>query len=184
MFRFLMTIGVLIFMVLGTFSVYGSRLVDGQIIDFDVKENLLKNDKLAIIALDTAGIPQEQVNGTFRFVINGFAHELKFNDGIGIAPNEIESSAFVFLKHQNQQGSVGKLYFVSKGNDGLKTYYIKWFYLILIPVLIVFIAYLFKRLMVIAILLLVGLFIFNYSKGLNLENLMDTIVHGLKGLVN
>lgn len=184
MLRLLTAIGILIYMVTSPLNGFGSLLVGGRIQNFEVQENLLKNGKLAIVALDTAGVPQEAVNGTFKFVINGFAHELNFHDGVGVTSQAVESSAFVFFKHQNQQGSVGKLYFVSKGDSGLKIYFINWYYLILIPVLIVLIGYLFKRLMLIAILLLIGLFIFNYSKGLNLENLFDTIVHGLKGLVS
>lgn len=184
MLRLLTAIGILFCMITSPLSGYGNMLVGGRIQNFEVRENLLKNGKLAVIALDTSGMPQEAVNGTFKFVINGFVHELNFHDGVGITAHAVESSAFVFFKHQNQEGSVGKLYFVSKGDSGLRTYYIKWFYLILIPLLIVLVGYLFKRLMVIAILLLVGLFIFNYNKGLNLENLFDTIVHGLKGLVS
>lgn len=160
-----------------------AQALDGGIRDFEVRENLIKNDKLAIIALDSLGNPQESISGTFQFVINGFKQELKFNEGVGIAPDAIESSIFVFIKHQNQSGSTGKLYFVSKSAKGINPIFINWYYLILIPLAIVLLGYLFKRLIVIAILLLIGLFIFNYTKGLNLENLFDTIVHGIKGMV-
>ncbi len=68
-----------------------------------------------------------------------------------------------------------------KNEKGLNPIAIKWYYLILVPVAVLLVAYLFKRLMVLAILVLVGLFIFNYSKGLDLENIFDTIVHGIKG---
>lgn len=155
---------------------------ESSIQDFEVRENLLKNDKLAIIAVDGEGAPQEQVNGTYQFVINGFQQELQFHDGVGIAPQAIESSVFVFLKHRNQNGSTGKLFYVVKNEQGLRPIYIHWYYLIIIPLVVLLIAYLFKRLLVLALLLLVGLFIYNYSKGLNLENFFDTIVHGLKGL--
>jgi len=173
----------LLLFVLFSLPVPDALAMEGGIRDFEVRENLIKNDKLAIIALDSLGNPQESINGTFQFRINGFKQELQFNDGVGIAPNAIESSIFVFIKHQNQSGSQGKLYFVMKSAKGINPIYINWYYLILIPMVIILLGYLFKRLIVVAILLLVGFFIFNYSKGLNLENLFDTIVHGIRGIV-
>lgn len=152
--------------------------------DFIVKENLTQNGKLAIIATDSAGMAEEGINGTFKFVINGFDHELRFHDGVGVAPNTINASAFVFIKHANQFGSNGKLYYVIKSEKGLNPVGISWYYLILIPLVIILIGYLFKRLLIVAIIAVVGLFIYNYSKGLDLQNLMETIVHGLRGWIN
>ncbi|GGC34059.1 hypothetical protein GCM10011386_27670 [Parapedobacter defluvii] len=148
---------------------------------FIVKENLIKNGKLAIIATDANENPLDSISGTYQFVINGFEQTLKFNDGVAITPHAIETSAFVFIKHRNQQGSNGRLYYVLKNDNGLNPIVINWYYLILIPAIILLIAYLFKRLMILAVVILVGLFIFNYSKGLNLENLFETLVHGIKG---
>src|SRR5690606_24232297 len=81
---------------------------------FIVSENLIKNGKLAVIATDADELPNEAVSGTFQFVINGFKQELQFHDGVAIIPDPIESSAFVFIKHRNQQGSHGRLYYVLK----------------------------------------------------------------------
>ncbi|MFC3198987.1 hypothetical protein ACFOET_15290 [Parapedobacter deserti] len=150
---------------------------------FIVRENLIDNGKLAIIATDAEERPNESISGTYQFVINGFKHELKFNEGVAITANAIESSAFVFIKHRNQQGSHGRLYYVVKSEKGLNPIAVNWYYLILVPAVILLVAYLFKRLMAVAIVVLIGLFIFNYSKGLNLENIIETIVHGIKSLV-
>lgn len=151
---------------------------------FQVKENLIKNDKLAIIATDSAGNPQEEISGTFQFVINGFQQEIKFNEGVGVAPQAVGSSAFVFIKHQNQFGSTGQLYYVVKNDQGIRPIHINWYYLIVIPLIIIIVGYLFKRLFLLAVILVVGIFLFNYSKGLDFSNLMDTIVHGLRDWVN
>ena len=150
---------------------------------FIVKENLIKNGKLAVIATDADENPTDSISGTYQFVINGFNQELEFNEGVAITPNAIEASAFVFLKHRNQQGSHGRLYYVLKNDNGLNPIAINWYYLILIPAVVLLIAYLFKRLMVLAIVVLVGFFIYNYSKGLDLENIFETITHGIKGLI-
>ena len=82
--------------------------------NFLVKEHLLKNSKLAIIAADSVDKPIETVNGTFLFTLNGFRQELKFNDGIAVAPQQIEKSSFVYLKHENEAGTHSRLYYVIK----------------------------------------------------------------------
>ena len=156
---------------------------DSGINHFILKENLIKNSKLAVIATDADENPKESISGTYQFVINGFQQELKFNEGVAITPNAIETSAFVFIKHRNQNGSHGRLYYVLKNEKGLNPIAINWYYLILVPAIILLVAYLFKRLMILAVLVLIGLFIFNYSKGLDLENIFETIVHGIKGLI-
>lgn len=150
---------------------------------FIVKENLIKNGKLAIIATDAEEQPNEAISGTYQFVINGFKQELQFHEGVAVTPNPIETSAFVFIKHRNQQGSHGRLYYVLKRDQSLNPIAINWYFLILIPAVILLIAYLFKRLMVLAVVILVGLFVYNYSKGLDLENIFETISHGIKSLI-
>ena len=150
---------------------------------FIVRENLIKNGKLAIIATDTNEQPNEAISGTYQFVINGFKQELQFHDGVANTPDAIETSAFVFIKHRNQQGSHGRLYYVWKRDHGLNPIAINWYFLILIPAIILLIAYLFKRIMVLAIVALIALFIYNYSHGLDIENILETIVHGLKSLI-
>src|SRR5690554_3513268 len=87
---------------------------ESRIENFLVMENLLRNDKLAIIATDTADVPNEAISGTYQFVINGFRQELTFHEGVAVTPQAIDKSTFVFVKHQNQTGSVGKLYFLYK----------------------------------------------------------------------
>ena len=150
---------------------------------FVVRENLIKNGKLAIIATDADERPNEAISGTYQFVINGFKQELQFHDGVAITSDPIETSAFVFIKHRNQQGSHGRLYYILKRDQGLNPIAINWYFLILIPAIILLIAYLFKRIMVLAIVVLIALFIYNYSKGLDLENIFETITHGLKSLI-
>lgn len=150
---------------------------------FIVRENLIKNGKLAIIATDAAEHPNESVSGTYQFVINGFKQELQFHDGVAITSNPIETSAFVFVKHRNQQGSHGRLYYVLKRDQNINPIAINWYFLILVPAIILLIAYLFKRIMVLAVVVLIALFIYNYSKGLDLENIFETITHGVKSLI-
>lgn len=153
-----------------------SRRID----NFIVMESLLRNDKLAIIATDLDEAPNEAISGTFQFVINGFKHELTFNEGVAISPQAIDKSTFVFIKHQNQHGSIGKLYFLYKSAQGFKPLHINWIYLILIPTAVLLFGYMFRRLLIWAVIVLVLLFIFNYRKGLDLTNILETLVHGIR----
>src|SRR5690606_32934437 len=99
--------------------------------------------KLAIIATDADENPLDNISGTYQFVINGFNQELQFNEGVATTPQAIETSAFVFLKHRNDNGSHGRLFYILKNSDGLNPIPINWYYLILIPVVVLLVAYLF-----------------------------------------
>ncbi len=151
--------------------------------NFLVKEHLLKNSKLAIIATDSSDHPIETVNGTFLFNINGFQQELKFNDGIAVAPQKIEKSTFVYLKHQNELGTHSKLYYVIKKNEDLNPININWMLLLFVPLVIIVIATVFRKFIIFAIVLLAIIFFFNSSKGLNIPTFFETIIDGLKSAI-
>lgn len=148
--------------------------------NFQVKEHLLKNGKLALIATDSVDHPLEHINGIFIFGINGFRQELKFNDGIAVAPQPIEKSAFVYLKHENESGTHSKLYYVIKKGEDLNPIKINWMFLLFIPIAIIAIAALFRKFLIFAVVLLVIIFFFNSSKGLAIPTFFETIIDGLK----
>ncbi|MBC8053234.1 MAG: hypothetical protein H7Y13_09220 [Sphingobacteriaceae bacterium] len=148
--------------------------------NFILKEHLLKNGKIAIIAADSTDKPLESVNGTFLFSLNGFRQELKFNDGIAVAPQPIEKSAFVYIKHQNESGTHSKLYYVIKKGEDLNPIKINWLLLLIIPLVIISIAALFRKFIIFALVLLVIIFFFNSSKGLGIPTFFETIIDGLR----
>ena len=150
--------------------------------NFIIKENLLKNDKIAIIACNADEKPLESISGTYQFSINGFKQELKFNEGVAVAPQQIDKSTFIYLRHENQTGTHGKLYYVIKKDDNLRPIKINWLILILLPLGIVLIATLFRKFLIFAVILLVIFLFFNSSNGLSLPTFFDTVVDGLKGL--
>ena len=150
--------------------------------NFVVKENLLKNNKIAIIAADENEKPIESLNGTFQFSINGFLQELKFNDGVAVAPQPIDKSTFLYLRHENETGTHGKLYYIYKKDDTISPYKINWLVLVLIPLAIVVIATLFRKFIIIGGIILVAFLIFNAKNGLGIPTFFDTVFDGLKGL--
>lgn len=150
--------------------------------NFIVKENLLKNEKIAIIACDAEEKPLEHITGNFQFTINGFKQDLRFNDGVAVAPQQIDKSTFLYLRHTNENGTFGKLFYVIKKGTDLNPIKINWLILILIPLGLIFIAMLFRKFLLIAIILIVVIFYFNSNKGLSIPTFFDTIFDGLKSL--
>lgn len=92
------------------FLAYASAFAqNADINNFIVKESLLKNSKLAIIAADSLDHPIEKINGVYTFTVSGFTQSITFNDGVAVLPLQLERSAFVYLKHQNDTGTHSKL---------------------------------------------------------------------------
>jgi hypothetical protein len=151
--------------------------------NFLVKENLLKNSKLAIIAADSLDKPMENINGTYTFGVSGFTQALTFNDGVAVLPLPIDKSTFVYIKHENDLGTHSKLLYVYKSEDGLNPFTISRFFLILIPLIIIFLVFAFKRFIYIGIILLLVFGYFSYSNGLNVATFFDTTIDYLKSLI-
>lgn len=159
-----------------------AQTTDTTINNFILKENLLKNNKVAVIATNEAEKPLESVNGTYNFSINGFQQDLIFHDGIAIAPQQISKSTFIYLKHLNDKGTHAKLYYVIKKEDNLNPIKISWIILIVIPLIIIGITIIFKRFIIIAIVLFIVLFFFNQNQGLHFSTFFESIYDGLKML--
>lgn len=148
--------------------------------NFIVKESLLKNSKLAIIAADSLEQPMESINGIYTFSISGFTQQLKFNDGVAVLPMQLDKSSFVYIKHQNDEGTHSKLLYVYKKEGSLNPLTINSLWLILFPALIVFIAFAFRKLIIFAVIILLIFFYFNHSNGLNISTFFETIFDSLK----
>ncbi|HLT41613.1 MAG TPA: hypothetical protein VKZ95_02825 [Sphingobacteriaceae bacterium] len=162
---------------------YGQQEDEMLINNFIVKETLVKNNKLAILACDSLERPLEKINGTFQFTINGFNTPLKFQDGVAITPNEIENSTFVYLQHKNESGTHSNLFYTSKNDDGLEIYKISWFLLLLIPIALFILTLLFKRFLWLAIILFGIYLYYNSKKGLNIGSFLEIILDGIKNVL-
>lgn len=154
-----------------------------EINHFIVKETLTKNGKLAIIATDSLENPLEHVNGTFQFSINGFTSGLEFRDGVATTDHEVENSTFAFFKHVNTNGSHGQLFYINKTETGFDIYKIGWFLLIMVPLILILIVMMFRKLLYVAIIAFLIILYINYKKGLDITTFFETIVHGIQNLV-
>lgn len=151
--------------------------------NFLVKESLLKNSKLAIIAADSLEIPLEKINGTYTFSVSGFTQELTFNDGVAILPLAIDKSTFVYIKHQNDSGTHSKLLYVYKKEGNLNPFTISRMFLIIIPLVIIVLTFAFKKFIYIGVIIFIIFMIFSYNNGLNMATFFETTFDYLRNLV-
>ncbi|RYE39727.1 MAG: hypothetical protein EOP48_25415, partial [Sphingobacteriales bacterium] len=140
----------LLFILAGSLS---ANAQNAAINNFLVKENLLKNDKIAVIAADSVDMPMEEINGTYTFSISGFTQELVFAGGVAVVPLPIEKSTFVYIKHKNDSGTHSKLVYVYKKAGTLFPVVLSTWWLILIPAILVILALAFRKFIIIAIVL-------------------------------
>ena len=147
---------------------------------FVIKENPFAKNEIAIVATDSLNNIREDVSGVFSFTINGFQEQLNFDKGTAFYHHKLNKSSFMFVKHQNEEGSHSILYYVLKRDTSLTPIHISWILLLAIPLGLVFIGYLFKRFIIIAVIIFAIFLYFNYHNGLNIPTFFETIIDGLK----
>jgi len=155
----------------------------GPVIDhFVIRENPFAKNEVAIIATDSIGNIQEDVNGVFDFTINGLEDTLHFDKGTAFYRHKILRSTFLYARHINESGTHSLLYYVYKHDDKLSPFHISWVVLLAIPCLLVLLAYLFKRFIIIAIIIFAIFMYFNYHNNLSIPTFFESIIDGLKGI--
>jgi len=149
---------------------------------FEVKENPFAKNEIAIVATDTASNILENVNGKFTFYVNGFTEELRFEKGTAFYRHKLDKSSFLYIKHLNESGTHSLLYYIYKTDDKLIPIHISWIVLLIIPVLLVVLSYMFKRFIIFAIIIFCIFLYFNHHAGLAIPTFFESIFDGLKGM--
>lgn len=149
---------------------------------FEVKGNPFAKDEIAIVATDTAHNILENVNGKFTFSVNGFTEQLRFEKGTAFYHHKLDKSSFLYVKHVNDSGTHSLLYYVYKTDDKLVPIHISWTVLLIIPVVLVILSYLFKRFIIFAIIIFCIFLYFNHHAGLGVSTFFESIFDGLKGM--
>lgn len=151
--------------------------------NFIVQGSAFKGNQVIIIAVNAEEKPLEVLNGTFNFSINGFEQELKFTDGVAVIPQPISKSTFLYVRHENESGTQGKLYYLISKYEAINPIKISWLILVVVPAIIILLAMMFRKFIIIAGILLLLMFYFNSSKGLNIPTFLDTVFDGLKNMI-
>lgn len=164
-------------------SAFSAVAFGGPVINhFVIKENPFAKNEVAIVATDSLGNIQENVSGVFDFTINGLEDTLQFDKGTAFYRHKILRSTFIYARHINESGTHSLLYYVYKHDDKLSPFHISWIVLLVIPCLLILLAYLFKRFIIIAIIIFAIFMYFNYHNGLSIPTFFESIIDGLKGI--
>ncbi|MDB4926155.1 hypothetical protein [Mucilaginibacter sp.] len=149
---------------------------------FVVKNNPFADSEIAVVATDSVGNIQEKVDGVFSFTINGFQEQMKFDKGTAFYRHKLDKSSFFYVKHINDSGTHSMLYYIYKQDGKLHPFHISWVLLLIIPLALVLLGYMFKRFIIIAIIIFCIFLYFNHHNGLTMPTFFESIFDGLKGI--
>jgi hypothetical protein len=149
---------------------------------FVIKENPFAKDEIAVVATDSLNNIRENVSGVFSFTVNGFDEALTFDKGTAFYRHKLDKSTFLYVKHVNESGTHSNLYYAFKHDNKIDTIHVSWILLLVIPILLVVLAYVFKRFVIIAIILFCVFLYFNHHNGLSIPTFFESIIDGLKAL--
>ncbi len=150
--------------------------------NFEIKENPYGQNQVSVVATDTAHNTLQNVNGNFVFTMNGFEDTLKFTDGVAFYKHKIDRSTFLYARHVNDSGTHSSLYYVYKSESKLVPIHISWIWLLAVPLALILLGYMFKRFIIIAIIIFVIFAFFNYHNNLSIPTFFQSIVDGLKSI--
>ena len=173
--------------ILSIFLLFSSVLVLANKVTIDhftIAKSELSENEFAIKATDSAGHVLDDVNGHFTFSINGFDENLVFKRGIANDRRQISNSSFIYVKHENDNGTHATLYYIYRSGSFFIPIHISWIVLLAIPILLIALGYLFKKLIILAVIIFVVFVYFNYHHGLGASTFFESIIDGLKGLFN
>jgi hypothetical protein len=120
---------------------------------FVIKENPFAESEIAVVATDSAGTVQQNVEGVFAFTINGFQEQMRFEKGTAFYRHKLDKSAFFYVKHLNNDGMHSMLYYIYKQDGKLRPIHVSWMLLVIIPLALVLLGYMFKRFIILAIVI-------------------------------
>ena len=94
----------------------------------------------------------------------------------------VKSNPFAKDEHQDDTGTYGSLFYLYKHEHDITPVHISWIWLLVVPVAIILAGWLFKRFLIIAIILFIVFLYFNYHNGLSVPTFFESILNGLKHL--
>lgn len=162
-----------IFSFLFVFLDLGLCLARVPIHDFKLSPALFENNSIHIKALNEAGDEDILVNGRYTFSVNGFEKRLLFLGGSAEYPDNLTSSTFLYMKCGPVDRPVSRLFYVYRTATGLSPFKISLFWLLVVPVILILGSFVFKRLIILAFIVILLFFLFN--KGLSVSSYLSAV---------
>ncbi len=110
-----------------------------------------ENNQLNIRILDEEGKVQKDINENILFVFNGFEVLLRFSNGEAVYPPKLKESTLTFIK----VNGISKIYVLFLKDSFSRAYEIPRWWLFLIPILVLILCFLFRKLLYVAIGILI-----------------------------
>lgn len=145
--------------------------------EYRISVNESNAERMIITVYDSLGQVDEKINGGYKFVINDYITDLNFNSGVA-AYTMKKDAGFFYLKHENREGLFTKLTYVYNG----RAIAIPLWWLLLLPIAIILIVWLMKRLFMAAAIVLVIAFLL--MSGLSFDLLGSIFSDAFNALFN
>lgn len=131
---------------------------------------------LKLKALTADGKVDKTLEGKYKFVINGYIEKLDFKNGVATIPSNVSESSILYIKHEKSSGVVQHLYYQIAGFVVQIPFYILW----LIPLIIIALALIIKR--IIMMFLVIGVIVFFIAQGLALSDYIALIQESIMNI--
>ncbi len=154
-----------------------------SISNFAIKQNQLNSQNLSVLALDSLAQSNQKITGNYTFTVNGLSQNLLFKNGEAVLKLPLKKSSFFYIKLENELNNPSNLYYVLKTDSSLNPFKVNMFWLLIIPIGLILIGYMFKKIIGLAIFLISLYLYFNHSNGLSIGVFLQSIFDGLKSIV-
>ncbi|MBY0244011.1 MAG: hypothetical protein K2Q03_01005 [Sphingobacteriaceae bacterium] len=151
---------------------------------FVLKTNPLQNKKVDVMVVDSLKKTITEIRGNYTFSVNGFTQILDFNNGVSTINLPIEKSTFLYVKHTNDSGVHSNFIYAKVKDEKIKVYEINAFWLTLIPLLLIFISFMYRKLIIMALFLFVIYIYFTYNNGLSIGTYFETLIDKIRVVSN
>lgn len=138
---------------------------------------LSNENSLKVLALSKNGTIDKSIEGKYKFVINGYIEKIDFINGEATIPANVAESSILYLKHEKSTGEIHHLYYQVAGYVFQIPFYILW----LIPLIIIALALIIKR--IILMFLVIGVIVFFVAQGLALSDYFSLIQESIINLI-
>lgn len=152
-----------------------------DITGFTLRVSPGEGERIELVTMDGEAV--SGIQGRHPFSVNGFRSDLEFRKGVAGLPGELSSSTFLYIKYEGEERNISRLFYVYRGFAGdYSVVPVPLALLIIVPLAFVLLGVFFRRLILLALLLLGAFFYFSNYRGLSPGDFFDAAREWLRGL--
>lgn len=148
--------------------------------NFDLTGTAGNDSNLWVKTMKTDGALDDKMEGSYRFIINGFYTDLNFQKGFAPITYTTETGNWIYIKYEGKTETLRKLFYLMRFNGTISVFTFPLWLLLVIPLLIIIITLMMRRLIIILLLLVfVGLI---YWSGIDFHSMYQLMIDALKNI--